>query len=142
MPFGKYIQDSDIEQIFIEAVLYGPATLNPILRGKHMKHRMEVHMVMYLCLRKLYMKECFIKYPEQKDKLRSLISVYLLELESKDSWNIKLRLQHDDLIEKVTEEKIFQSFQQFEDQLKNQPKFLNNYMKMYEVFLLPTRATR
>ena len=77
------------------------------------------------------MKEFFTKYPEQEDKLRSLISVHLLEFENKDFSNIKLRPQHDDLIEKVTEEKIFQSFQQFEDRLNNQPKFLNNYMKMY-----------
>ena len=73
------------------------------------------------------MKEFFSNYPEQEDKL------YLLESESKDFSNIKLRPQHDDLIEKVTEEKIFQSFQQFEDRLNNQLKFLNNYMKMYEV---------
>ena len=81
------------------------------------------------------MKEFFSNYPEQEDKL------YLLESESKDFSNIKLRPQHDDLIEKVTEEKIFQSFQQFEDRLNNQLKFLNNYMKMYEVLLLFTRAT-
>ena len=107
-----------------------------------MKRGMEAHMVMYLCLHKMYMKEFFTKYPEQEDKLRSLISVYLLEFESKDFSNIKLHPLHDDLIEKVTEEKIFQSFQQFEDRLNNQPKFLNNYLKMYEVLLLFLRATR
>ena len=127
---------------FIEAGLYGPATLNQISRDKHMKRGMEPHMVMYLCLHKMYMKEFFTKYPEQEDKLRSLIAVYLLEFESKEFSNIKLCPQHDDLIEKVTEEKIFQSFQQFEDRLNNQSKFLNNYMKMYEVLLLFTRATR
>ena len=126
---------------FIEAGLYGPATLNQISRDKHMKRGMEPHMVMYLCLHKMYMKEFFTKYPEQEDKLRSLIAVYLLEFESKEFSNIKLCPQHDDLIEKVTEEKIFQSFQQFEDRLNNQLKFLNNYMKMYEVLLLFTRAT-
>ena len=66
---GKYIQDSGIDQTFIEAGLYGPATLNQILRGKHMKRGMEAHMVMYLCLHKMYMKEFFTKYPEQEDKL-------------------------------------------------------------------------
>ena len=70
------------------------------------------------------MKEFFTKYPEQEDKLQSLISVYLLEFESKDFSNMKLLPQHDGLIEKVTEEKIFQSFQQFETRLNNQPKFL------------------
>ena len=88
------------------------------------------------------MKEFFTKYPEQEDKLQFLISVYLLGFESKGLSNFKFRPQHDDLTEKVTEEKIFQSFQQFEGRLNNQPKFLNNYMKMYEVLLLFTRATR
>ena len=107
-----------------------------------MKRGMEAHMVMYLCLHKMYMKEFFTKDPEQQDKMRSLISAYLLEFESKDLSNIKLCSQHDDLIENVTEEKIFQSFQQFEDRLNNQPKFLYSYMKMYEILLLFTRATR
>ena len=139
---AKNIQDSGIDQTFIEAELYGPATLNQISGDKHMKRGMEAHMVMYLCLHKMYMKEFFTKYPEQEDKLRSIIAVYLLEYESEEFSNIKLCPQHDDLVEKVTEEKIFQSFQQFEDRLNNQSKFLNNYMKMYEVFLLFTRATR
>ena len=47
---GKYIQDSGIDQTFIEAGLYGPPTLNQILRGKHMKDGMEAHTVMYLSL--------------------------------------------------------------------------------------------
>ena len=80
----------------------------------------------------MYMKEFFTKYPEQDEKMRSLILVLLIEFQSKDFSNIKLRPQHDDLIQKVTVEKIFQSFQQFEDRLNNQLKFLNNYMKMYE----------
>ena len=78
------------------------------------------------------MKEFFTKYPEEDEKMRSLILVLLIEFQSKDFSNIKLRPQHDDLIQKVTVEKIFQSFQQFEDRLNNQPKFLNNYMKMHE----------
>ena len=139
---GKYIQDSGIDKAFIEVGLYWPVTLNQILKGKHIKRGMEAHMVMNLCLHKMYMKELFTKYPEQEDKLRSFISVYLLEFENKDFSNIKLRPQHDDLIEKVTEEKNLQSFQQFEDRINSQPKFLNNFMKMYEVLLLFTRATR
>ena len=56
---GKYIQDSGIDQTFVEAGLYGPAALSQILRGKHMKHGKEARMVMYLCLHKMYMKEFF-----------------------------------------------------------------------------------
>ena len=123
MPWESTFKNG-IVQTFIEAGLYGPATLSQILRGKHMKCGMKAHMVIYFCLHKMYMKEFFTKYPEQEDKLQSLISVYLLEFENKDFSNMKLLPQHDGLIEKVTEEKIFQSFQQFETRLNNQPKFL------------------
>ena len=121
---GKYIQDSGIDQTLFEAGLYGPGTLNEILSGKHMKRGMEAHNVIYLCLHKMYMKEFFTKYPEQEVKLRSLIPVYLLEFESKDFSNIKLRPQYDDLIEKVTR-KDFPNVQQLEDRLNNQPKLLD-----------------
>ena len=84
---GKYIQDSGIDQTFIEAGLYRPATLNQILTGKHIKRGMEAHMVIYLCLHKIYLKKLFTKCPEQEDKLQCLISVYLLEFESKDFSN-------------------------------------------------------
>ena len=73
--------------------------------------------------------------------MRSLILVLLLEFQSKDLSNTTLRPQHDDLIEKVREEKIFRSFQQCKDRLNNQPRFLNNYVKMDEVLLLFTRPT-
>ena len=39
----KYIQDSGIDQTFIKAGLYRPATLNQVMRGKHRKRRMEAH---------------------------------------------------------------------------------------------------
>ena len=49
----KYIQDSAIDQTFIAAGLHGPATLNQILRGKHMIRGMEAHIVMYLWLHEM-----------------------------------------------------------------------------------------
>ena len=63
---GKYIQDSGIDQTFVEAGLYGPAALSQILRGKHMKHGMEACMVMYLFLHKIYLKEFFDQIPRTR----------------------------------------------------------------------------
>ena len=116
---GKYIQDSGIDQTFIEAGLYGPATLHQIEWNG-----MEAHMVMYLCLHKMYTKEFLTKYPEQENKLRSLISVYLLEFESKDFSNIKIRLQHDDLIEKITEKKDFPKLPTVQRSVKHSTQIL------------------
>ena len=34
---GKYIENSGLDQVFIESSIYGPTTLNQIVQGKHMK---------------------------------------------------------------------------------------------------------
>ena len=50
---GKYIQGSGMNQVLIEAGIYGTTTLGQILEGKHMKRAMEVHMVIYQSLCKI-----------------------------------------------------------------------------------------
>ena len=44
---GKYIENSGLDQYFIDCDIYGPVTVNQILNGKHMKRGMEAHMVLY-----------------------------------------------------------------------------------------------
>ena len=34
---GKYIENSGLDQIFIESNIYGPNTPNQIIQGKHLK---------------------------------------------------------------------------------------------------------
>ena len=41
---GKYIENSGLDQVFIESGVYGPPTLNQILQGKHMKRSIEAYM--------------------------------------------------------------------------------------------------
>ena len=58
---GKYISCSGLDQILVEAGVYGPTTLSQILDGKHMKRGFEAHMVLYLSLAKLFsesLSEC------------------------------------------------------------------------------------
>ena len=75
---GKYIQDSGIDQTFIEAGLYGPAALSQILRGKHIKYGKKARMVMYLCLHKMYMKEFFDQIPRtRRDNAIPYISSFI-----------------------------------------------------------------
>ena len=38
---GKYIENSSLDQSFIDCDIYGPVTVNQILNGKHMKRGME-----------------------------------------------------------------------------------------------------
>ena len=43
----KYIENSGLDQYFIDCDIYEPVTVNQILNGKHMKRGMEAHMVLY-----------------------------------------------------------------------------------------------
>ena len=45
---GKYIEESGLDRLFVEAGLYGESTLSQILNGKHMKRAMEAHLTIYL----------------------------------------------------------------------------------------------
>ena len=46
----KYIEESGLHRLFVEAGLYAESTLSQILNGKHMKRAMEAHLTMYLTL--------------------------------------------------------------------------------------------
>ena len=47
---GKYIIDSDLDDIFIETGIYGPTTFGQIIEGKHMKRCLEAYFTLYLAL--------------------------------------------------------------------------------------------
>ena len=47
---GKCISCSRLDEIFLDAEVYGPTTLSQILNGKHMKRGFEGHMILYLSL--------------------------------------------------------------------------------------------
>ena len=51
---GKYIENSSLDQSFIDCDIYGPVTGNQILNGKHMKRGMEAYVVLYLDFSKTF----------------------------------------------------------------------------------------
>ena len=56
---GKYIENSGLDEIFIESNIYGPNTLNQILQGKHMNRAVEAYMLLYLTLYDPYINNLF-----------------------------------------------------------------------------------
>ena len=58
---GKYIQESGLDRLFVEARLYGESTLSQILNRKHMKRAMETHLTMYLALYCVYLRALKLK---------------------------------------------------------------------------------
>ena len=78
---GKYIVDSGIDRLFIEAGIYGPTTLGQIIEGKHMKRGIEAYFTMYLALSSIHLKEALkdsgIDWGEIKQIIQEKISGFL-----------------------------------------------------------------
>ena len=53
---GKYIHLSGLDQVFVEADIYGPITIEFIKEGKHIKRGIEAFTRLYLSMYKLYIE--------------------------------------------------------------------------------------
>ena len=78
---GKYILDSGIDTLFVEAGMYGSTTLGRIIEGKHMKRGIEAYFTMYLALSSIHLKEAMnnssIDWLEIKRRIQETISNFL-----------------------------------------------------------------
>ena len=54
---GKIIDESGLDQSFIEARIYGPNTVEKIKNGKHIKRSFEGFLTLYVSLYKIYLNE-------------------------------------------------------------------------------------
>ena len=54
--FGKYTNNSGLDQAFTEPEIYGPATIEQVNNGKHMKRSLEANTALYVALFCVYMK--------------------------------------------------------------------------------------
>ena len=68
---GKYINNSGLDQPFTEAEMCGPATIEQMKHGKHMKRSLEANTALYVALFYVYMESFVSLYPliENKNKL-------------------------------------------------------------------------
>ena len=127
---GKYIQGSSIDQVLIEAGIYGMTTLGQILEGEHMKRAIEAHMVIYLSLWKIYLEQFFQKHPEASQPLREIISSLLqINLEEVKMDHVKAS------VTALKSDGILGAFQNFDQNLEQEARFLRNYILMYKILL-------
>lgn len=61
---GEYVENSGLDLVFLEANIYGPTTMNRLLKGKHIKRVIEAYMYLYLVLSKRYMKSELLEYAD------------------------------------------------------------------------------
>jgi len=60
---GKYIDSSGLDQLFVEADIYGLAVLDQIKGGKHMKRSFEAYMALYNALFQIYSEQMIEENP-------------------------------------------------------------------------------
>jgi len=63
---GNAIEDSELDEAWSEADIYGPITTRQILEAKHMKRALEVNMTKTQALCDLYAEEFFFYHPHLK----------------------------------------------------------------------------
>ena len=140
---GKYLKGSGLDQIITEAGIYDQTTLGQIMEGKHMKRGVECHLTLYLALYTLYFKEALegsdVDDSEVKGSVKTTISSFL----DVDKGDQQLHWFHRNQIMAFLETSgATKLLSDFHKTFKNQPLFLHNYMKMFEVLLLFIRANR
>ena len=106
-----------------------------------MKRGMEACMVLYLTLNKICLRDFSKTFPETLKNIESSLKSFC------ECFNIlDTTKTYDADIEAVTtqlsEKKFFQTYSDFKNEVTGQAKFYLNFMKMYELLLLFTRATR
>ena len=118
---GKYIDDSGLDKLFIEAGVYGSTTLRQILEGRHVKRGAEAHVTMYVALSRIYFLDWYHQHKkecsEDIDEIEQELS-YFTNLSSDkvdDIKNTSTRLIHT-----IQDSGILKKLQNFGDSLNGQ----------------------
>ena len=123
---GKSINFSDLDEAFIEANIYGPATLQQIIGRKHYKRSFEAFLTLYMSLFQLYIKELFESKIVLKVGLSEVISHYLVD---------KTR-DFNQLLHDMTNLNLFEFLDEFDSELTGLGKMLRNFINLVEIMLL------
>ena len=123
---GKNINFSDLDEAFIEANIYGPATLQQIIGRKHYKRSFEAFLTLYMSLFQLYIKELFESKIVLKVGLSEVISHYLVD---------KTR-DFNQLLHDMTNLNLFEFLDEFDSKLTGLGKMLCNFINLVEIMLL------
>lgn len=141
---GKYIDQSGLDEIFRVTGIYGPATLEQIKSGKHMKRSFEAFHTLYTALSNIYIQEFLSSHPLLEKELREGLTEAITTVENlsfEDSSSI--RENHETFLQLLLVQiDYFNERINFEQGFVNQGKFLHNFMKMFENLFLFVRASR
>ena len=128
---GKYIDNSGLDQLFVEADVYGPVTKGQIIDGKHVKRAVEAHIMLYLALSHFYFEKAI-------NSDSSLVKPFK-EIEHLEGVNKEC---HGEAVSIIEINRVAEALQKIDSTFTMQAVFYRNYMRMIEHLLLFIRASR
>lgn len=144
---GASIEDSGLDDAWVEADIYGPTTKHQILDGNHMKRALTAHSITYSALHDLYI-EAFLKN-ERTDGDAECTRVLQASLEMnaicQEKQYEELGAQHDKLLAALETDNLKARLENFDKGMESQNplfKFVRDYMKFVGCIMMFVRATR
>ena len=135
---GSLIEGSGIDDAWIEADLYGPATVRQILECKHYKRALGAHLTTLQTLHTLYLRAFFRDNPESENEMLTLASSISAEcINGKD-----LDMLHESFTTALR--RMSEKFSDFTDKGSEVPMFrvFFDYMNFILLILSFIKATR
>ena len=134
---GKYIDSSGLDEVFVEAEIYGPATV------EQLKRSFEAFLTLYIALFQLYINQFLTENPVVESDIRrstTEAAVSLKDIQTLE--NGEILTIHKSMLDMIESTELLSLLEEFENKMQNQAKFLCNYIKMVKLLMLFVRATR
>ena len=144
---GTSIENSGIDDAWIEGDIYGPATTRQILKCSHYKRSLCAHIHTYMALYELALEQFFTEMPHLKEvcieptkKLQDAIT----KTAGISNRSEGVKLANTSLLHVLENEKVFQMLKEWENQKSSNAMFksLMNYLHRVEAILFFIEASR
>ena len=137
-----YIESSGIDSSWIEADLYGSATVKQIIDGNHIRCGQEAHVITLQALFMLYQEAFFKQHPELQIQLEPILQK--LNQSYADVNPQKVQELHKELLCTLESMQIMEKMESFNAARRKRPLFrvFHNYMQMIMEMLLFIQAVR
>ena len=127
---GSYIENSGIDNSFVEAGLYSSQTVCQILEGKHVRRGLQTHLTAVQVLYKLYFDAFATKFPIARDRLVQTATQLHQACSEQDT--IAVKSLHSELMDSLLCDEILCKQLEFEASLSANPTAyaILQYMQM------------
>lgn len=142
---GASMENSGIDDAWMEADVYGPATTRQILKCTHYKRSLHAHIYSYVALFEMALEEFFKDNPQLQDMcLKATDGVEAACSEGKDTKAESMKQANSTLLEVLTTAEINTAFQKWKEQKSQNAMFkaMMNYLHRVETILSFIAATR